>query len=118
MLSARGIDPSVETNLGLGMIYGWAWVQIFQIAGQLDGGLTRTNLMLALRSIDMTNPFQLQGITFHMDGNKDAYLTEGGIYQQYDSAKQTWVSQGSVINLDGKSKNCNFDQSAGVCKLY
>ncbi|MEA3215247.1 MAG: hypothetical protein QOJ19_1403, partial [Acidimicrobiia bacterium] len=46
------------------------------------------------------------------------YLTEGGIYQQYDSAKQTWVSQGSVINLDGKSKNCNFDQSAGVCKLY
>ncbi|MEA3215758.1 MAG: branched-chain amino acid transport system substrate-binding protein, partial [Acidimicrobiia bacterium] len=37
MLSARGIDPSVETNLGLGMIYGWAWTQIFQIAGQLDG---------------------------------------------------------------------------------
>jgi branched-chain amino acid transport system substrate-binding protein len=118
MLTARGIDPNADTNLGLGMIYGWAWAQIIQIADQLDGGLTRSNLVLAIRSIDMTNPFQLQGITFHMDGNKDAYLTEGGIYQQYDVAKQTWVSQGTVINLDGKSKNCNFDQAAGVCKLY
>lgn len=118
MLAARGIDPNIETNLGLGMIYGWGWVQVLQIAGQLDGGLTRTNLLLAIRSIDMTNPFQLQGISFHMDGNKDAYLTEGGIYQQYDAAKQTWVSQGNVINLDGKSKNCNFDQSASVCRFY
>jgi len=118
MLTARGIESTTETNLGLGMIYGWAWAQILQIAGQLPGGLTRSNLVLAIRSIDMQNPFQLQGITFHMNGNKDAYLTEGGIYQQYDVAKQTWVSKGNVINLDGKSKNCNFDQTAGTCKLY
>ena len=100
------------------MIYGWAWVQILQIAGQLPGGLTRTNLVLALRSIDMNNPFQVQGITFHMDGNKDSYLTEGGLYQQYDVAKQTWINKSEVLNLDGKSKNCSFDQASGTCKLY
>ena len=92
--------------------------QIIQIADQLDGGLTRSNVLLALRSIDMTNPFQLAGIRFHMDGNKDAYLTEGGVYQQWETAKQSWVNRGNVIDLDGKSKNCNFDQASGVCKLY
>jgi ABC-type branched-subunit amino acid transport system substrate-binding protein len=118
MLTAKGIDPAADNNLGLGMIYGWAWAQTIQIADQLDGGLTRSNLLLAARSLDMINPFQLPGITFHMDGNKDAYLTEGGIYQQWETAKQSWINRGNVINLDGKSKNCNFDQAAGVCKLY
>jgi len=118
MLTAHGIDPNADNNLGLGMIYGWAWAQVLQIAGQLEGGLTRSNLMLATRSLDMTNPFQLAGIKFHLDGDKDAYLTEGGIYQQWETAKQSWVNRGTVIDLDGKSKNCNFDQAAGVCQLY
>ena len=48
------------------------------IAGQLHGGLTRTNLMLAQRAMDMTNPmFTLPGVKFNMNGNKDAYLLEG-----------------------------------------
>jgi branched-chain amino acid transport system substrate-binding protein len=118
ILTAKGIDPNADNNLGLGMMYGWAWTQVLQIAGQLDGGLTRSNALLAIRSLDMINPFQLQGITFHMDGNKDSYLTEGGIYQQWETAKQSWINRGNVINLDGKSKNCNFDQAAGACKLY
>jgi hypothetical protein len=100
------------------MIYGWTLAQAYQIAGQLPGGLTRSNFILAIRSFDMTNPFLLPGITYHLSGNKDAYFIEGGIYQQFDVAKQSWVSQGEVINLDGKSKNCNFDQAAGVCRFY
>ena len=118
MLTAHGVDHNADNNLGLGTIYGWAWAQVIQIAGQLEGGLTRSNLMLAARSLDMTNPFQLSGIKCHMDGNADAYLTEGGIYQQWETAKQCWVNRGKVIDLDGKSKSCNFDQAAGVCKLY
>ena len=118
MLTARGYNPDEATELGLGMIYGWAWSQALQIAGQLDGGLNRANLLLAARSMDMNNPFQLPGITFHVDGNKDSYFTEGGVFQQYDVAKQSYVSQGDVFNLDGKSKNCKFEQAAGACVLY
>ena len=69
-------------------------VQALQIAGQLDGGLTRTNFMLALRAIDMTHPYLLPGMRMHMDGNKDAYFVEGGIYQKWDSAKQAYDQPG------------------------
>jgi hypothetical protein len=55
--------------LGTGFNYGWPMVQFLQIAGQLDGGLTRTNLILAQRAIDMTHPYLLPGVRLHMDGN-------------------------------------------------
>ena len=32
--------------------------------------------------------------------------------------KQSYVDRSKVFNLDGKSKNCNFDQTQGVCVLY
>jgi hypothetical protein len=66
----------------------------------------------------MNNPLQLPGLTFRVDGNKDANYTEGGVYQQFDVAKQSYISQGKVFNLDGKSKNCKFDPAQGVCTLY
>ena len=94
LTDARASNPDEATEQGLGMIYGWAWAQVLQIAGQLDGGLTRANLVLATRSIDMNNPLPLPGMTFRMDGNKDAYLTEGGIYQQFDVAPADVGQQG------------------------
>jgi len=51
-----------------------------------------------------------------MSGNKDPYFVEGGIYQKYDSTKQAWDDQGSVIELSGKSKPCTWDQATGNCK--
>jgi hypothetical protein len=57
----------------------------------------------------------LPGIAFNMNGNKDAYLGEGGIFQKWDVAKQVWVSEGDPIDLSGKSKNCAWDASAGNC---
>ena len=91
-------------------------VQALAIAGQLDGGITRTNLMLALRSMDMTAPMLLPGLRLHMDGLNDAYIVEGGIFQRWDAAKQTYVNQGNVINLEGKAKLCAWDQSTSACK--
>ena len=64
----------------------------------------------------MTNPMLLEGIKYNMNGNKDAYLTEGSDLSKYDSAKQQWIQQGAVVELSGKSKNCAYDQSSGTCK--
>jgi branched-chain amino acid transport system substrate-binding protein len=115
-LAANGIDYHASGSLGSGYYFAWTMIQTLEIAGQLDGGLTRTNLILALRSMDMTHPALLPGIQFNMNGNADAYLIEGGIYQKYDSATQAWVDEGKPIDLSGKSKNCAWDQNAGVCK--
>jgi hypothetical protein len=51
-----------------------------QIAGQLDGGLTRSSFN-----------------------------------QQWDAQQQIWM-KGKVIDLDGNSKNCAWESSAGTCK--
>ena len=66
----------------------------------------------------MNNPLQLPGMVFHVDGNKDSYYTEGGVFQQFDVAKQSYLSKTEVFNLDGASKNCLFQQQGGTCELY
>jgi branched-chain amino acid transport system substrate-binding protein len=116
LLQTAGIDPNSSSLLSGGFGLGWTFVQSVLIADQLPGGLTRTNFILAQRSMDMTMPMLIQGVKFHMDGAKDAYFVEAGQYQQWDSAKQTWVPKTDILDLDGKSKNCGWDPAAGVCK--
>ncbi len=90
--------------------------QAVRIASQLDGGLTRVNFMIALRNMDMTAPFLLEGAKLNMHGNKDAYFVEASEFGKYDSAQQSFVKQGDVIDLSGKSSNCAWDQSTASCK--
>ena len=88
-MKAKGLDPDASVNFSGGINYGFPVVQALAIAGQLDGGLTRTNFMLAMRSMDMTSPMLLPGIRLHMNGLKDAYMVEGGMFQKWNAAKQT-----------------------------
>jgi branched-chain amino acid transport system substrate-binding protein len=115
-LQAAGIDPKSSSTLGSGISFSWAWIQALLIAGELDGGLTRSNLILAVHSLNMTHPYLLPGIQINVDGNKDAYFTEGGAFQKWDVAKQSWVIQGNVIDLSGRSRNCAWDAANSVCK--
>jgi branched-chain amino acid transport system substrate-binding protein len=115
-LKTKGIDPDSSVYLGSGINWGFPVVQALAIAGQLDGGLTRSNFMLALRTMDMTSPMLLPGLRLHMDGLNDAFMVEGGIFQKWDAAKQTYVNQGDIINLEGKAKLCAWDQSTAACK--
>ena len=118
MIKTHGEDPDSATELGLGVMYGWGWAQVLQIAGQLDGGLNRANVILAARTMDMNNPMHLPGLVFHADGNKDAYFTEGGVFQQFSVEKQGYVNKTELFNLDGQSKSCAFNQANGSCELY
>ena len=54
LLTAKGIDPTSSSSLGAGFGYAWPFVQTLLIAQELDGGLTRANLIVAHRSLDMT----------------------------------------------------------------
>jgi ABC-type branched-subunit amino acid transport system substrate-binding protein len=115
-MKAKGIDPDSSSYLSGGINYVFPVVQALNIAGQLDGGVTRTNFQLALRSCDIKSPKLLPGIRMHMDGLNDAYMVEGGVFQKWDAAKQTYVTQGNVIDLDGKAKLCAWDQASASCK--
>ncbi len=116
LLKDNGIDYKTSGSFGSGFIFAFPFVQAMRTAGELPGGLTRSNFITALRHLDATNPMLLEGIKYNMNGNADAYLTEGSDLSKYDSAKQAWVQQGSIVELSGKSKNCAYDQPSGTCK--
>ena len=86
------------------------------IAGQLPGGLTRTNLIVAQRAVDMTNPVYSPGVKFHMDGNKDAFFVEARRLPAVGLGRADVDPQGPVIDLDGKSSNCAWNAAAAVCQ--
>jgi ABC-type branched-subunit amino acid transport system substrate-binding protein len=115
LLTSHGLDYRASGSFGSGLIFGWAMAQAVQIAGQLDGGLTRSNLMLAVRTMDMTHPMTLPGITFSMDGNADAYLIEGSDVARFDAASQSWQAQGPIVQLNGASGTCTWDPAAARC---
>ncbi|MFN0026773.1 MAG: ABC transporter substrate-binding protein [Acidimicrobiales bacterium] len=115
-LTKKGIDPASSSQLGAGFAYAWPFVQTVLIAQQLDGGLTRANLITAHRAFNMTPPTHLWGVRSHLEGNKDAFISEGGIFAKFDSAKQAWIDDGDLIELDGKSSPCAWDTSVSQCK--
>lgn len=104
-----------EPIMNLGISYGWTLQQGMLIAGELNGGLNRSNFMLALRALDMTNPHTLPGIKFNMNGNADAFLLEGSDISQWSVAEQEWVQQ-AIVDLSGKTPNCAWDQAAATCR--
>ncbi len=115
LLAKDGIDYHTSGSFGSGFLFGFPMVQALQIAGELDGGLNRTNFMVALRSLDMTQPMLLPGIQFNLNGNADAYFIEGSDIGKYDAAKQQWIQQGDIIELSGASQNCSWNQASGTC---
>ena len=85
------------------------------MAGELEGGLTRANLITAARTMNMTNPGLPEGMQWNTRGNIDAYFVEGSEVAQFDTATQSWVRQGDVIDLSGQTSPCAWDQATSSC---
>jgi ABC-type branched-subunit amino acid transport system substrate-binding protein len=116
LLTAHNMDYRTSSFYGAGLAFGWSRAQVLQVAGALDGGLTRANYVTALRSMDMTPAAYLPGIRANMSGNRDAYWIEGSEIGKYDVATQQFVVQGPVIDLSGKSQICAWNQSSSTCE--
>jgi len=114
-LAKDGYDIKASSQFGNGYVYGFALVEYFRVASALEGGLTRPNLMLAIRSMDFTSPFMLPGIRLNMNGMKDAYMVEGSEIGKYSTAKQSFEQLEAPIDLSGKSSNCKWDQAIANC---
>jgi ABC-type branched-subunit amino acid transport system substrate-binding protein len=107
-LDGAGLDTSVGLY-GTGFAqYGWPHVEALRIAAELEGGLTRTNFIIAQRAIDLNHPLTLDGISFSVNGSEDGYYIEGSEFSQYDAANESWVQLGGAIDLNGSSPNCQW----------
>ena len=87
-----------------------------RIAAELPGGLSRSNMILAVRSMAVNHPLLLEGIAASLEGSADGYFIEGSDIAVFDSAAQSWVQEGDVIDLNGSSPNCAWDVDNGGCK--
>ena len=115
LLADAGYDYKASASFGTGFFYSMPIIQALEIAGKLPGGLTRSNFVLARRTMEFTHPTLLPGIKYNMSGNSDAYNVEGSEIAKYDSAQQQWIQQGPIVELSGKSKNCAWDQTTSTC---
>ncbi len=113
-LEAADLDPKRELlGVGFGQ-YGWAHVEILRIAAALPGGLTRSNVLLALRGADLVHPMLDRGVRFTTSGTSDAYFVEGAAYNRYDTKVKGWYPQGAAIDLNGASPACEWVR--GICQ--
>lgn len=113
-LAAAGYDYRLSANFGTGAALGWGMAQALMIANELPGGITRSNYILALRAMDMTNPAMLPGVGFNMDGNADPYMIEGSDVSTWNAAEQKWIVD-NVVELSGVSTPCAWSQSTMAC---
>ena len=60
-LESDGLDQTVSLGTGFGD-YGWSYNEVLRVAAELPGGLSRTNLFLALRTSQVRTPKLLDGI--------------------------------------------------------
>ena len=105
-LDARGLDSGNSLHgSGFGA-FGWAHVEALRIAAELPGGLSRSNLLLAMRGLDLQHPYHLDGIRFASSGIDDAFLIEGSELSRYDAEAELWEQLGDPVDLDGASPNC------------
>ena len=119
-LEANDLDPTISM-FGNGYMLGYPYVEALRIAAELPAsannpaGLNRANFILAVRAIDIHHPIFLDGITFAMNGNADAFPIEGTDFSQYDSSTHSWIVS-NVIDVNGASGNCVWDKDNGGCR--
>ena len=110
-ITSLGARPAVrQIQLPEGKDYS-VWVRI---ADALPGGMSRTNYLLAARSLSLQHPSLIDGITFGMNGFEDAYAIEGSDIAVYDAENESWITE-SVIDLNGSSPNCVWQRDDRRC---
>ena len=114
-LTAAGLDPAdPQTSAGFGL-FGWAEVEALRVAAELPGGLTRPNLLLALRGLQLHHPLSLDGIALTTSGVADAYPLEGSEVLVFDAGAQTWRAENdgpaTVLDVDGTTPPCPWNGS-------
>ena len=114
LITDAGEDATISLT-GEGVFRGYAFTEALRIADALPGGLSRTNMMLALRNFRIFHPGLLEGLTTELLGASDAYFVEGSEYSQFSAADQTWNQIGDVVDANGATPNCAWDKENGGC---
>ncbi|MFN0090084.1 MAG: ABC transporter substrate-binding protein [Acidimicrobiales bacterium] len=118
-MEKAGLDPA-NAQHGNGWWYAWGTAEVLRNAAKLPGGLTRTNTLLAMRSLDTHHPLMYDGIKFAQNGLKDSFTAEGAQLTRYTIEPGQEVGAhvpfGPPIDVNATTRNCSWDGKA--CREY
>jgi len=117
VLEAAGLGPFPSPAALEGLASGWSLHQAILIAGELPGGLSRPNLVVAARAMRLSHPGLVDGVGYAMQGGLDAALIEGAPILRYDPGGPGWVpSDIGVIDVAGLTPPCRWDPEQRLCR--
>ena len=99
-----------------GYWYAYPYVEALRIAARLPGDLTRSNFILAVRSLDISHPLVVDGVKFRVNGNDDAHFIEGARFHQFDAEARALEPVGPAIDIDGQTPNCSWNRTTSRCR--
>ena len=108
-------DPD-QPLYGMAYWFAYPYVEALRIAAELPGGLTRTNLMLTVRSLNISHPMLADGIRLRTNGNEDAIAIEASEFSRYNAEIGAWRVLGPVIDVEGTTQNCAWNPDDGTCE--
>lgn len=114
-LEDNGLDPDSQL-LATGYRHGYAYVEALRIASDLPGGLSRTNFMLAVRSLSIDHPLVIDGITTRFEGVWDAHFIEGSHFLQYSAADTEWHRIRPFLDVNQRTSRCSWDSKRDRCQ--
>lgn len=81
ILTEAGLDPASDAFHGAALARYDEYV--LRTASEMDGGLTRVNVLKAIWNSDFANPLYIDGIKWQTDGVNDPYLLEAAQVASY-----------------------------------
>jgi hypothetical protein len=94
--------PASVSLVAIGWLYGEVLRDVLLRAEDLDGGLTRPNVILAARSTDYQPSMLYDGIRLKMDGLDDTYLLEAGRIEKWNGTTFEKVTE--IYDFEGETR--------------
>lgn len=98
--------PDTPASIGV-VVVGWQIGEMLHesllAALEMDGGLTRDNVLLGARSLDMDSSMLLEGIRFRMDGAVDPFPLEAARMQAWRVAENAYEPVSEVFDYEGRT---------------
>ncbi|MFN0030467.1 MAG: hypothetical protein ACKV2O_25210 [Acidimicrobiales bacterium] len=116
--AAAGHDlsgPDVVLSLQ-GLLAGHVLVESLRVAGALPGGLSRPNLLLALRTMELSSPYLQPGVTLRTAGGADPFALEHAELVRYDVGAAAFAFLSGPHGLAEPAAPCHWDRDALRCR--
>jgi ABC-type branched-subunit amino acid transport system substrate-binding protein len=94
--------PASVSLVPIGWLYGEILRDVLLRADEMEGGLTRPNVIVAARQTDFTSPLLYDGVKLKMDGLKDTYLVESGRMEKWNGT--TFEKLTDLYDFEGETR--------------